>query len=130
MGDTLKQPLSLVDDETKLALKAAVETEAQVIVHCHFFATSSGDRFRIWKSTFLVDHVSKTKSKLLHAENVPFYPEWKIAERAGWHSFTLVFEALPKSCKHFDLLEQIPEEGAFHVRNIARNKMDVYNVEL
>lgn len=105
-------------------------TEAQIIVHCHFYASHIGDRYRIWKSTYLIDIKTQAKSKLLHAENVPFNPEWKIAQSVGWHSFTLVFEPLPKNCKSFDLIEQIPESGAFYVPNIMRNYNDVYNVEL
>jgi hypothetical protein len=48
----------------------------------------------------------------------------------GTYTFLLIFAALPKSCTQFDLVEDIPEEGGFLVRNIARNKSDVYRINL
>ncbi len=116
-----------VDISTELA--SQVETQAQVIVHCHFLATSPGDGYRIWPTTFLTDQHSGHRSKLLHAENVCYYPHWQFAQKAGWHSFTLIFEPLPSSCTLFDLAEEIPEPGAFKAIGIKRNKSDVYNVE-
>ncbi len=116
-----------VDVTTELA--SQVETQAQVIVHCHFLATSPGDGYRIWPTTFLTDQHSGQRSKLLHAENVCYFPQWQFAEKAGWHNFTLVFEPLPSSCTLFDLAEEIPESGAFKALGIKRNKSDVYNVE-
>lgn len=112
-----------------MAFELQTREEQQVIVHCHFLASSPDDLYRIWKSTFLIDHINKTKSKLVHAENVPYYPQWKVAGKAGWHSFTLIFEALAKTCTVFDLVEEIPESGAFQVCGIARNESDVYNVD-
>lgn len=115
-----------VDVSTKLA--TSVETQAQVIVHCHFLAMSPGDGYRIWPTTFLTCQHSGHRSKLVHAENVCYYPQWQFAEKAGWHSFTLVFEPLPSPCTLFDLAEEIPESGAFKAHGIKRNKSDVYNV--
>ena len=116
-----------VDVTTKLA--SEVETQAQVIVHCHFLATSPGDGYRIWPTTYLTDQHSGQRSKLVHAENVCYYPMWQFAGKAGWHSFTLVFEPLPKTCTIFDLAEEIAESGAFKALGIKRNQSDVYNVE-
>jgi hypothetical protein len=42
----------------------------------------------------------------------------------------LIFGALPKKCHVFQLIEEIPEEGGFTVRNIIRNKTDVYEVDV
>lgn len=44
--------------------------------------------------------------------------------------FTLVFSGLPKDCKMFDLIEVIPEEGGFHVKEIRRNESDIYRVKI
>lgn len=43
--------------------------------------------------------------------------------------FKLVFTGLPKNCMSFDLIEDIPENG-FVVRNIQRNKSDVYSINV
>lgn len=117
------------DIDVSKELASQVETQAQVIVHCHFLASGPGDGYRIWPTTFLTDQQSGRRSKLIHAENVCYYPQWQFAQKAGWHSFTLVFEALPSSCTLFDLTEEIPESGAFKALGIRRNKSDVYNVE-
>ncbi len=116
--------------EVSRDLATSVETQAQVIVHCNFLAMNPGDGYRIWPTTFLVDQKTGHKSKLVHAENVCYYPQWQFAQKAGWHSFTLVFESLPSSCDLFDLIEEIPEDGAFKALGIRRNKSDVYNVEI
>ena len=48
----------------------------------------------------------------------------------GFLHFTLLFEGLSKSCKLFQLVEDIAEPGGFFLNNIPRNKTDVYEVEL
>lgn len=100
------------------------DEEKQTIVHCHLFDFS---KIRIWPTTFLIQEDGSRK-ELLHAYNIPAYPVWK--DIFGDHRFTLVFTALDAGCKLFDLLEDITEEGNFHVRNIHRNSSDVYNLEL
>jgi hypothetical protein len=42
----------------------------------------------------------------------------------------MVFEALPFRCVTFDLYEDIPEPGEFHVKNILKNKLGVYDVPM
>lgn len=104
------------------------EEEAQVTVHCSFTSTMSGEQIRIWKTTWLTDRDSTHRSRLLHAENITLYPEWTPVEQGTTLRFTLIFSALPKGCTAFDLIEIIPQPGAFHIRNIKRNKSDVYRV--
>lgn len=104
-----------------------IEEEKQVTVHCSCIGVS---RIRIWKSTFLVAHSSPHRSKLIYAENITLYPEWTPVEEVKKTRFTLVFTGLPKGCKQFDLIEDIPEPGGFIVRNIKRNNSDVYLIEV
>ena len=104
-----------------------IEEEKQVTVHCSCIGVS---RIRIWKSTFLVAHSSSHRSKLIHAENITLFPEWTPVEEDKKSRFTLVFTGLPKGCKQFDLVEDIPEPGGFIVRNIKRNNSDVYLIEV
>ena len=85
---------------------------------------------RIWKTTYLYSKDSTHKSKLLHIENVAVAPSWTIVKHGATKRFTLIFSALPKSCKVFDFVEEIKEPLEFTVRNIARNKTDVYTIML
>jgi hypothetical protein len=85
---------------------------------------------RIWKSTFLVDKDSMARSQLVHAENISIAPQWTQIPDGVTYNFLLIFSALPKSCRTFDLVEDIPQPGGFHVANIARNDTDVYHIDL
>jgi hypothetical protein len=85
---------------------------------------------RIWKTTFLVDHHSSAKAQLLHAENITIAPQWMALPKGTNHNFLLVFPSLPKSCKQFDLIEQIPQPGGFEIKNINRNESDIYHINI
>jgi hypothetical protein len=104
-------------------------TEEQSIVTVHCVCSKAANRIRIWRSTYLVDRENKHRSKMLHAENIPFYPNWKQITGDAY-KFTLYFAQLPKSCKAFDLHEIIPEPMGFLVQSITRNEMDVYTVNI
>ena len=108
--------------EVKTEVKTLESEERQTIIHC-----SCGDdyAFRIWPTTFLIEHGSDKRAKLITAFNISFAPQWTLNDGKG---FTLIFEGLSKSCTTFDLKEMIPEEGGFEILNIKRNKMDVYTV--
>ena len=107
--------------------KELVEEQGIVIVHCRY---SGGGVIRVWRSTFLLDHSSNHRSKLLHVENISLYPLWTPIEGNSGLNFTLYFEALPKSCTKFDLHEIIPQPGGFFVEGIVRNELDIYRVEI
>ncbi len=104
--------------------------ESYVYVHCHLPHVEPGMLVRIWRTTYLRDLDSSSKSELVHAENITFAPQWTMVGDNPSFSFLLIFSALPKSCTRFDLVEEIAQPGGFHVRNIQRNKTDVYNVIL
>ena len=127
--ETIVKPT--IAKELRESLKAKVEEEKQVIVHCCFPATQMmGNLIRVWRSTFLVDNASDHKSKLIHAENITIYPYWTVVEAFQDHWFTLVFSGLPKDCTSFDLQEIIPQEGGFHVKRIKRNSTDIYRIKI
>lgn len=109
-------------NEIKTETKTLESEERQTIVHC-----TCGDdyAFRIWRSTFLIEHSTGRRSKLITAYNVSFAPQWTINDGKG---FTLIFEGLSKACVSFDLKEIIPQEGGFEFLGIQRNNMDVYRV--
>ncbi|MBL0049718.1 MAG: hypothetical protein IPP32_16670 [Bacteroidetes bacterium] len=116
--------------ETKKKPKHLIQTESQVIVHFTISTAYQSTSIRIWKSTFLFPKNSTHISKLLHFEKISLYPDWTMIPKGKVHHFTLIFSGLPKDCKHFDLIEKIPQEGGFEVKNIARNKRDVYLINL
>lgn len=114
--------------ETKTEVKEEIKTleseERQTIVHCSCNGDGT-DAYRIWPSTYLVEHESDRRAKLITAFNISFAPQWTLNDG---RDFTLIFEGLSKGCKSFDLIEMIPQAGGFEVFNIQRNNMDVYHV--
>ncbi|MBA2612730.1 MAG: hypothetical protein H0U95_12200 [Bacteroidetes bacterium] len=110
------------ETEVKEEIKTLQSEERQTIVHC-----TVGDdyAYRVWPSTFLIEHGSHRRAKLIMAYNISFAPQWTINDGKG---FTLIFEGLSKSCAVFDLKEIIPQDGGFEIVGIPRNKTDVYTV--
>ena len=121
-----------VEEEIEIKTKKKTKTqtleeeERQTIVHCTYQPEMA---VRIWPSTFLIEKESGRKVKLITAFNITFAPEWTFALN-GNNKFTLIFEGLSKGCTMFDLMEIIPLPDPFVVRNIARNKSDVYQVQV
>ncbi|MBK8329313.1 MAG: hypothetical protein IPL09_07555 [Bacteroidetes bacterium] len=102
-------------------------SEKCTIVRCAY--NSFGwDRIRIWPSTYLIQE-NGIRKKMLHNYNIALYPEW-ITIKGKPYIFTLIFEGLDQDCISFDLLEDIPEPGEFHIRSIPRNQSDVYHVTI
>lgn len=117
--------------EIKESLQTKFEEEKQVVVHCCFPASIfTGNLIRIWDTTYLIDEKLGHKSSLIHHENISLFPYWTEVPPMKDFWFTLIFSGLPKDCKSFNLQEIIPEEGGFLVRNISRNRSDVYRVQL
>lgn len=108
-----------------------IQADSYVYVHCFYDNPTMDDALiRIWRSTFLIDTQSAERSKLVHIENISFAPIWTLIPGAQPYRFLLIFEALPKGCLVFDLLEDIPQAGGFCIRSIIRNASDVYHVTL
>lgn len=129
---TNRLPTPAPDVETDIALEqeTIVIEEGHIYVHCHFHNTYKDMLIRIWKTTFLIDQQSPNRAPLIHAENISFAPVWTPVPDGKIFSFLLIFGSLPKSCRVFDLVEEIAQPGGFEFRNIARNENDVYHVEL
>lgn len=106
-----------------------VVEERQVVVHCTVRreGASAGTLIRIWPTTFLVQQDGSRK-KLMYFDKISPFPIWMPVRLP--HTFTLVFEGLDDDCGIFDLFEEIPQSGGFHVRDIRRNGTDVYHVDL
>ena len=119
-----------VDIEALTHIDAATLEDSYVYVHCYFHNKWENMLIRIWKTTYLVDNGSGTRSKLIHAENISLAPVWTQIPDKVQYSFLLIFSGLPKSCKQFDLVEEIKEPGGFFVQNISRNETDVYHINI
>jgi hypothetical protein len=129
----LEPPVKLkpsVDLEILSAVAAEMLEDSFVYVHCYLDNPSKDMLIRIWKTTFLVDQESGSRSKMIHAEKVSIAPQWTMVPDGGSYSFLLIFAALPKSCQSFDLVEQVPTSGGFHVPAIQRNMKDVYHINI
>lgn len=113
----------IIKTETEVQTETMVAEEGQTIVHC---ICNQDAYYRIWPSTFLIEHGTGKEAKLITAFNVTFYPQW--TPKSPGQKFTLIFEGLSKECVVFDLKEIIPQEGGFEVNAIVRNETDVYTV--
>ena len=120
----------LIGVDALAAIDPEILEDSYVYVHCEFPIPSPGFLIRIWKTTVLQDCHSSARSSLIHAENISYAPQWTQVPDRGTYTFLLIFSSLPKSCTLFDLIEDIPQPGGFLVKNIARNKTDVYRITL
>ena len=111
----------------KKVIQTSTEEKGQVVVHCRYDATYN-TRIRIWKNTFLICHDTGNRSELLHAEGIAVAPDWSRIKDGQTMFFALFFSSLPRTCKTFTLLEDMPLPLIFKVENIIRNKLDVYHV--
>lgn len=123
-------PVIELEEELKQELLSKAEETGQVIVHGRFTCRAPWELIRVWNTTYLIDRSLGSRSKLLYAEKICIAPMWTILYQGDTLRFMLVFEALPKECKVFDLAEIIPEPGGFLVENIRRNSQDVYTIDL
>jgi hypothetical protein len=128
--DTITTTEVVIDEDVKKELLSDIAEEKQIIVNCIINGGNDGTAARIWKSTYLVDNVSKQRSVLLLTIGVSHYPNWTLIPPKSTLRFSLIFSPLPKSTKVFDLVEQIPESGGFYFSGLRRNGADVYQVDL
>lgn len=115
----------LVKKKPQRLTKTVDSKERQTIVHCTYDPASA---VRVWPATFLVEKETGRRVKLITAFNITFAPQWTFGTENN--RFTLVFGGLSKKCSMFDLVEDIPHPDPFVVRNIPRNKTDVYDVKI
>jgi hypothetical protein len=126
----VKKPKTRVSNSAKRKIKESIQHEGQVVVHCIVRPPFSGTLIRIWKSTYLIPKGTNQRSPMIYWENITLHPVWMKIPGGSIHHFTLIFAPLPSSCTLFDLEEIIPEQGGFSFRNISRNELDVYHVDL
>jgi len=130
----IKKPETFISKQLLNQIKTQSEEMGQVVLHFVFHTPDMlfGDSLiRIWPTTYLYDLHSAHKSELVHIENITYYPDWYLCPAGTESYFTLIFSGLPKSCTAFDFIEHCTNQsGAFQVKNIQRNKTDVYFLQL
>jgi hypothetical protein len=119
-----------VGTDVLTSIDPAVLEDSYVYVHCYFDNPWSNTLIRIWKTTFLIDPSTRARSELVHAENISLAPQWTLIPDGITFSFLLIFSGLPKSCRQFDLKEEISQPGGFLVSGIKRNETDVYHINI
>ncbi len=120
----------VIDVQVLASIEAEILEDSYVYVHCYLDNDAKDMLIRIWKTTFLVDQNSGTRSRLVHAENVSIAPMWTMVPDGITYNFLLIFSSLPRSCSQFDLIEEVPTSGGFHISNIQRNTNDVYHINI
>jgi len=119
--------LEPIEPALKEELLTNIDERGQVTVRCRF-DSAEFNLIRIWRSTYLVCYDTGHRSELLHADGIAIAPQWMPVLPGAAALFTLVFAPLPKECSAFDLIEDIPQPGGFHVAGIGRNRRDMYEV--
>lgn len=125
-------PVTKPDVSTEILTSIDPNTleDSHIYVHCHYQNEYDEMFIRVWRSTFLIDRTSNSRAQLIHAENISIAPVWTIIPGKMEYTFLLIFSSLPKDCTVFDLVEDIPQSGGFHVSGITRNQQDVYHVTI
>jgi hypothetical protein len=123
---TLAEPLKIITPDVDLLMLE----ERQVILHSYHFSVGFFDRIRIHPNTCLIDLDTSYRSPMLQNFNISLAPDWTWMELGRRFEFTLVFAGLPKDCTRFDMLEDVPDTGRLHIRNIQRSKSDVYYLRM
>jgi len=118
-----------LNENLKAELLSQIQEESMVVVHCTYTAVDEIG-FRIWNSTLLIDQHSGERSRMLHAFGITVSPTWMLLEAGTTSRFTLIFSPLPKTCEVFTLYEDIQEPNGFEIKNIKRNRSDVYHVNI
>ena len=128
MRKTVLEPITIFRTKVKNEVKVELQEEKQVIIH---FVVSNcyGRQMRIWKTTYLVTE-DQQKIPMVFWKGISLYPKWTDIDTRGNFYFTLIFTGLPSDCKVFSLIEEIPEPGGFDLKNIPRDKKDVYHIGL
>ena len=124
LAPTVVEP---IEPALKEELLTNLDERGQVTVRCRF-DSADFNLIRNWRSTYLVCYDSGHRSELLHADGIAIAPQWMPVLPGAAAVFTLVFAPLPKECSAFDLVEDIPQAGGFHVAGIRRNRRDMYEV--
>jgi hypothetical protein len=127
-GKNNQPSLAEVQHQAAAKLIDNMAMESQVILHCSCHSRNGSIQVR--EFALLADQFTQHQSMLVYAERISLYPRQVYIPEGETFNFTLMFSCLPKDCTRFDLSGQVKDEKNFVVRNIRRNKSDVYYVNI
>lgn len=97
---TIAKPQVEIDEEVRHLVQT--QEERVTIVHCYYLSAFP-TYARIWPTTYLIEE-DGTRRQLLHAFNISFAPNWTSYRVVNdYVRFTLLFEALSRTCNLFQL---------------------------
>lgn len=97
----------------------------QVMVKCLHKPDHPDEIIQIWPETYLHCRDTDHRSVLVWVHGIPIAPRWRYPSSMDGHPFTLLFAALPKECRSFDIIEELPN-GRERYLGLQRNRHDVY----
>lgn len=119
-----------IDTDILFSIHPELLNDSYMYVHLHVKHAVEELLIRIWRTTFLIGKNGEGRAGLVHAENITYAPVWTLVPKNFDYVFLLIFGGLPKSCRVFDLVEEISQPGGFYVGDISRNETDVYHIDL
>ena len=102
--------------------------ESQVTIIIELITDVKYFHICISPNTYLITDEGSPKSKLLHAENITVWPNGTLLPIDKTHTFVLIFGALPKSCKFFEVVMKRPDDRSTVLAGFKRNEADIYRV--
>ena len=116
--------LEVVED-----LLISLEEKGFTYLHCEYVTSQSGMSVNICRTSYLI--VGGIKYYLIHSINIPNSPQrFYLKNRGERIKFTLIFPMLPKGCEVFDFIEESKDQFSFSKKNIKRNSIGIYNVNV
>ncbi|MCX7745019.1 MAG: hypothetical protein N2167_10695 [Flavobacteriales bacterium] len=111
-----------------------VEESGYTYLHCKYTTSPkyvSDWWINIWKTSYLINRITRESVSLVDAINIPLAPEKYYLKHFGDSlSFVLVFPQLPEHWHSFDFIERCNGEIGLSAYNILRNSTGVYHVTI
>lgn len=118
-GQVVINPVIAIKPLTTLSITKVVTNETETSVTVRIVSDKQMAPFTLRTRDLFIRPVSDPNSmKLIRADKAPFSPEKHVFTAPNEaFEFTLVFKALPKGTKYFDLMENMPKRE-FYIQGI------------
>ena len=113
--------------QTPEALFESNTPEGQVMLKFLYRPGRMDEIVQIWPKTYLLCGDTGHRSPLVWVHGIPLAPQWRFPASPVGHTFILLFTALPRQCRHFNVVEEVPT-GTERYIGVTRNRMDVYEI--
>lgn len=132
--DNFSEKRFKVDSAILESYKTSLGIESQTIIHCKIKACEmlqQGGWANISPSTYLINHQSNERLKLIYSENIPQAPHRHFFRHSNdCLYFTLVFQKLPETWTTFCLYEETELGDGFFIGEVPKNKSGVYRIRI